>query len=81
MKPTKNFAKNPSDLFPLDHGQLRRVLDDERRALSKWLDENAPYCAREKAHQTDGSRERAYWHLGYRAALKDIVAAFERQEN
>jgi len=79
MKPTEKFRKMPTDRFPFDHGQLHRVLDDEREALSEWLEENAPYCAREEAHQNEGSRERAYWHLGYKEALNDIVAALERQ--
>ena len=40
---------------------------------SKWLESTAPLCATEQKHLEEGSQERAYWHLGYLAALRDVL--------
>ena len=66
-------------MFPLDDGQLRRVLHDKAAALTEWLDSHAPDCAIERAHTTEGSRERTYWHHGYLTALRDTLVMLEKQ--
>lgn len=68
------------DLFPLDHGQLQQVVGDKAQALADWLDTNAPDCERDRAHLSEGSRERAYWHHGYLTALRDMLIMLDKQD-
>lgn len=48
----------------------------ERRAalVEQWLDDEAPYARFDQSHLDAGTPERAYWHLGYLAALRDAAA-------
>ncbi|MEO1280345.1 MAG: hypothetical protein AAFR75_04370 [Pseudomonadota bacterium] len=53
------------------------VLEDLSRRVSElhqWLDDNAPYAAADQRHLDAATSERAYWHLGYQAALADTLA-------
>ncbi len=63
------------DTIALRHAKtsvdIDRVIEDRIRGLSVWLDENEPEMDRQ-AHLDEGSSERAYWHLGYLTALRDI---------
>lgn len=52
----------------------RRVVDTEA-----WLLKHAPDIADEQKHLDDGSPERAYWHYGYLAALKDAIRLLDRE--
>lgn len=42
--------------------------------IESWLDDEAPYARYDQDHLDSGTPERAYWHLGYVTALRDIVA-------
>jgi hypothetical protein len=41
--------------------------------ITAWMTDHAPYVGTEQAHLKPGTRERAYWHYGYLAALQDIL--------
>ena len=41
--------------------------------LARWMKLNAPECSIEQKHLNEDSQERAYWHFGYLAALKDVM--------
>jgi hypothetical protein len=43
------------------------------RLLSHWLEDSAPYVEFDQRHLDAGTPEQAYWHLGYRAALWDVL--------
>ena len=55
------------------------ALIDRERVIKEWLDDNAPYCFADQKHLDEGSRERAYWHYGYRAALVDVINKIQSQ--
>jgi hypothetical protein len=42
--------------------------------LHSWLATAAPAIVEEQRHLDAESSERAYWHLGYQSALKDILS-------
>ncbi len=42
--------------------------------LAIWLEEQAPYAQFDQRHLDSGTPEQAYWHLGYAAALKDVIS-------
>jgi hypothetical protein len=50
---------------------IDQAIEDRINGLAEWLTEYAPEC-REQAHLDGGSPERAYWHLGYLTALRDL---------
>jgi hypothetical protein len=50
---------------------LDQAVDDRIDGLTEWLTQNASQC-RDQAHLNEGSPERAYWHAGYLAALRDL---------
>lgn len=47
--------------------------DDTQR----WLKDNHPAVLEEQKHLDEGTMERAYWHYGYMAALRDILKLME----
>ena len=49
------------------------LVAERARQLSVWLSDVAPYAEFDQYHLEAGSPEQAYWHLGYRAALNDIL--------
>ena len=49
--------------------------------LTGWVKSNAPHCVIDQNHLNEGSQERAYWHYGYLAALKDVMRLLTDQEN
>lgn len=42
--------------------------------LDAWLEDNAPYVQFDQQHLDGGSLAQAYFHLGYRMALRDVLA-------
>jgi hypothetical protein len=55
--------------------QMAATLKDRLRTLEAWLQtEEAAYCSKQR-HLDCGSEPRAYWHLGYLTALRDLSAA------
>jgi hypothetical protein len=55
-----------------------RRIEARMRGLIGWSNENAPECTVEQKHLEEGSRERAYWHYGYAAALRDVIELMTR---
>jgi hypothetical protein len=56
------------DLAPI------RLIEARAAELAKWLEDDAPYAQFDQLHLEADTPERAYWHLGYRAALIDALA-------
>ena len=50
-----------------------RLLEDRAAELSLWLENEAPYAQFDQHHLDAGTPEQAYWHLGYRSALADLL--------
>ncbi|MEO1281586.1 MAG: hypothetical protein AAFV69_07630 [Pseudomonadota bacterium] len=48
-------------------------LTEQQHAVTDWLHENAPYTGADQHHLDASSPEQAYWHLGYQAALADVI--------
>ncbi|MCB1503842.1 MAG: hypothetical protein KDJ47_02605 [Hyphomicrobiaceae bacterium] len=51
-----------------------RVLAQRILELDQWLEAEAPYARFDQCHLDAETPERAYWHLGYQAALIDVLA-------
>ena len=49
------------------------ALEHRRDAIREWLEDTAPYARFEQRHLEQNTPERAYWHLGYQAALADAL--------
>jgi hypothetical protein len=47
--------------------------------LQAWLCEEAAEACEAARHLDSGTQERAYWHIGYHAALTDIAAMLAEQ--
>ena len=47
--------------------------------LQAWLCEEAAEACESGRHLDAGTQERAYWHIGYHAALTDIAALLAEQ--
>jgi hypothetical protein len=59
------------------------MLRQRRDNIREWLEEEAPYTDVDQRHLDAHTPERAYWHHGYQAALRDIMAmlALEGERN
>lgn len=53
--------------------QTQRMIVARLSGLDDWLESEAPYVQHDQLHLEPNSVERAYWHLGYRAALHDAL--------
>ncbi len=49
------------------------IIETRIAQLADWLENEAPYAQFDQSHLDAGTPEQAYWHLGYRAALKDAL--------
>lgn len=47
---------------------------ERRDDIRQWLEDEAPYTMADQKHLDEATPERAYWHLGYQAALTDVLA-------
>ena len=45
--------------------------------IEAWLDAEAPYTQVDQKHLDADTPERAYWHLGYQIALRDVLTLVE----
>ncbi len=45
--------------------------------IREWMADEALYVAVDQRQLDDHTPERAYWHLGYQAALKDVLDLIE----
>ena len=52
---------------------MDQAIDARIDDLTEWLESHAPEVE-DQAHLDEGTRERAYWHHGYLAALRDLRA-------
>jgi hypothetical protein len=56
--------------MPMD---LATQLETRRAKLKRWLADEAPYTSVDQRHLNASTPEKAYWHLGYYAALGDVL--------
>lgn len=61
---------NPAPDFA---SSIRERMDD----IQKWISDEAPYIVADQRHLDANTPERAYWHFGYQAALRDILNLVE----
>lgn len=47
--------------------------------INRWLADNAPECKTKQGHLDEDTPERAYWHHGYVAALRDVMNLLNSQ--
>ena len=55
------------------------VFEARAAELANWLADEAPYAQFDQQHLDAGTQARAYWHLGYRAALVDALDLIRRE--
>jgi hypothetical protein len=48
--------------------------------IMRWLGDEAPYTAADQKHLRADTPERAYWHFGYAAALRDVIALLRKSD-
>lgn len=46
--------------------------------IREWIADEAPYIVADQRHLDANTPERAYWHYGYQAAIRDVLALMER---
>ncbi len=56
------------------HELLLRI-EKRRTSLDAWLSDHCESAVHEQQHLRNGSDARAHWHIGYRAALDDILSS------
>ncbi len=47
------------------------------QGIREWMADEAPYVAADQRHLDANTPERAYWHYGYQAALRDVLDLIE----
>lgn len=57
----------------MDKRPVNDQIAERLHQICDWLDEWAPYVQFDQHHLDSGTREQAYWNLGYAAALKDAI--------
>ena len=71
-----------------DYGMASRTFVDvgsalrsRIKSLEAWLERKHPECAKEQKHLNEGTVERAYWHYGYMAALRDALKLLDESHD
>lgn len=59
------------------NNEMIASLREQCEAVEQWLDAEAPYAQADQKHLDADTPERAYWHLGYQVALRDILTLVE----
>lgn len=59
--------------------ELIETLQARIEPLGTWLRAEAAEACEDARHLDAGTQERAYWHIGYHAALTDIAALLAEQ--
>lgn len=59
--------------------ELIETLKSRIEPLGTWLREEAAEACEGAKHLDAGTQERAYWHIGYHAALTDIAELLAEQ--
>lgn len=58
----------------MKHQDTLHLVTSRIRDLGAWLEDAAPYVQQDQRHLDGGTPEQAYWHLGYRSGLLDLLA-------
>jgi hypothetical protein len=53
--------------------KLTEAIQSRMQSIREWMADEAPYVSADQKHLGQHTPERAYWHYGYQAALKDIL--------
>jgi hypothetical protein len=64
--------------YSIELQQIQAIVD-QANALERWLSEHVPYVETSQKHLDPGTLEQAYWHYGYVCALRDVLAAVNRE--
>lgn len=62
-------------------GGIISAIGERMQCIRQWMADEAPYVAADQRHLDANSPERAYWHYGYQAALKDVLDLVEGRSN
>lgn len=57
------------------------AIRERMQGIRQWMADEAPYVAADQRHLDAHTPERAYWHYGYQAALKDVLDLVEKYSN
>lgn len=64
-----------------DNRSLEELIRERFAGMREWLEQNAAKEIAEQKHLDTGSAERAYWHFGYAAALRDVLECLPDHAN
>jgi len=53
--------------------ELIKLLRERAAHVAEWLQKENPHSFNEQRHLDSGTPERVSWHLGYLAALNDVL--------
>lgn len=68
-------------LLVMSKNAKSRQVSERARDIAQWLEDEAPHVRFDQRHLDGGTPEQAYWHLGYLAALRDVVALLSDSES
>jgi hypothetical protein len=54
------------------------AIHSRMKSIREWMAEDAPYARADQRHLDSNTPERAYWHLGYETALRDVLKLAEQ---
>jgi hypothetical protein len=69
----KNFASNALGHMTTLDPKIASAIQARLQGIREWMAEEAPYSIVDQRHLDANTPERAYWHLGYQAALQDVL--------
>ncbi len=58
--------------------EKQKQLRSRKVQLEEWLDACSPLAAADQKHLDEGTPEHAYWHVGYKAALADVLSLIDK---
>jgi hypothetical protein len=58
--------------------KLESLIRQRMDKIQEWIGDEAPYIVADQLHLDANTPERAYWHYGYRAALRDVLDLAEQ---
>lgn len=61
-------------------GRAEQAIQARICALQLWLEEHGTDCEAQQRHLDEGTPERAYWHHGYAAGLRDVLRLLREEE-
>lgn len=60
----------------IDHDTISAIRT-RMQGIREWMADEAPYVSADQRHLDANTSERAYWHYGYQAALRDVLDLIE----